>query len=385
MNCLPTFLCSFWLQSNETIRHLVDGTLQAGPEHYSAYHGLTGTFAAFFLQLIHSLGAIIGNYGFAVILSAVLIRTMLIPLTRGQIRGMKAMQVLQPVMKVIQREYPDKQDQSAKTMELYQKYKINPLAGCFPLLIQLPVLFGVYQALYDPSFAGKSFLGLQLLFPVNLSAARTLGRGADMQDVVDVTVATLGLHNQLWQVPANIPLLGGQTWYLPALLLVLLYIASSLGMQRYMKKVNAPDKSFEEAFLAEMKIKPGDMPPDPGQDFANMMQKQMGLMNVMIIVFAFIFSTGALLYYIVQNCVMILEYSLLPRGMQLALDPKELKAFIRQAPVPLGQKVERDQPRPQRTAELAQEPSEEDGDDGPDGSNGSSAVLKPRPRKRRKR
>jgi YidC/Oxa1 family membrane protein insertase len=378
MNIMPTFLCSFWLQSNETIRRLVEGTAEAAP-HFSDYHGLTGTFAAFFLQLIHALGAFVGNYGLAVILSAVLIRMMLIPLTRGQIRGMKAMQVLQPVMKAIQREYPDKQDQSAKTMELYSKYKINPLAGCLPLLIQLPILFGVYQALYDPSFAGKNFFGLQLLFPVNLSAARNLGQGADLQDVIDVTVVTLGLQHQLWEVPAGVPLLGGQVWYLPALLLVALYIVSSLGMQRYMKKVNAPDKTFEEAFFAEMKIKAGDLPPDPGQDFANQMQKQMGLMNVMIILFAFIFSTGALLYYIVQNCVMILEYTILPRGMQLALEPRELKAFIRQAPVPLGQPVKRDDPRPERKAEL--KPSEEDGDEGADGT----AVLKPRPRKRRKR
>jgi hypothetical protein len=126
----------------------------------------------------------------------------------------------------------------------------------------------------------------------------------------------------------------------------------------------------------------------------------MGIMNVMIILFAFIFSTGALLYYIVQNCVMMLEYTILPRGMAPALDPKDLKAFIKQPPPPIGQPVSRDNPkgdggggsapvnkatRPGRGGgEAADEPSEEDGDDGDDGA-GSSAVLKPRPRKRRKR
>jgi membrane protein insertase Oxa1/YidC/SpoIIIJ len=250
------------------------------------------------------------------------------------------------------------------------------------MFIQLPVLFGVYQALYDPSFAGKSLMGLQLLFPVNLAAARNLGHGADLHDVIDVTVATLHLQKWLWHVPASIPVIGGQIWYLPALGLVVLYIASSLGMQRYMKKINAPDKSFEEAFLAEMKIK--ELPPDPGQDMANQMQRQMGIMNVMIILFAFIFSTGALLYYIVQNCVMMLEYTFIPRGMRLALDPKELKAFIKQPPPPIGQPVSREEPKPAPRPAVVDEPSEEDGEDGPDGD-GSNAVLKPRPRKRRKR
>lgn len=381
---LPTTLSMLWLQSNDFIHRAVTGELR--PQDFSevatSYSGITGTFALVFLGVIHFFGSFVPDYGVAIILSALSIRILMLPLTRMQIRGMKAMQVLQPVMKVVQNYYPDKQDQSAKTMELYSKYKINPLAGCLPMLVQLPVLFGVYQALYDPSFAGKSFFGLQLLFPVNLGAARNLGHGADLHDVIDVTVATLGLQSQLWHVPTSIPLVGGQIWYLPALLLVVLYVLSSLGMQRYMKKVNAPDKSFEEAFLAEMKIK--ELPSDPGQDFANQMQRSMGLMNVMIILFAFIFSSGALLYYIVQNCVMILEYTFLPRGMQLALDPKELKAFIKQPPPPIGQQVSRENPRPgpAKVVEV-DEPNEEDGDGDPDG--GTSPGLKPRPRKRRKR
>ncbi len=86
-------------------------------------------------------------------------RLLLLVLTRQQIHGMKTMQMLQPVMKEIQRFYPDRNDQSAKTMELYTQYKINPLSGCLPMFIQLPIMFGVYRALYDASFAGKDFLG----------------------------------------------------------------------------------------------------------------------------------------------------------------------------------------------------------------------------------
>ena len=65
---------------------------------------------------------------------------------------------------------------------------------------------------------------------------------------------------------------------------------------------------------------------------AQQMQRQMGMMNFMIIIFAFIFSAGALLYFVMQNILMVLEYTFLPRGMNLALDPKEMKAFVRRSP-----------------------------------------------------
>jgi YidC/Oxa1 family membrane protein insertase len=383
---LPTLLL---LQSNDLIaRAIADPQHLLNKPHIQDYGGITGTFAVVFLQLIHAVAGFVHNYGFAIMLSAVLVRLALLPLTRQQIRGMKVMQVLQPVMKAIQAFWPTKQDQGAKTMELYQKYKINPLAGCLPLFIQLPVLFGVYQALYDPSFAGKNFLGIQLLFPVNVASARNMGHGADLHDVIDVTVAATSLQGQFWHIPTNIPLLGGQIWYWPALALVALYIITSLWMQKLMKKVNQPDKSFEEAFMAEMKLK--DLPPDPNQDMANQMQKTMGLMNFMIIILAFIFSAGALLYYIVQNCVMMLEYTFLPRGMELALDPKELKTFIKQPPVtPSGPAAAQDRKEdapPKRIAEEERlaETSEEDRDGG-DGPGTSGGPLKPRPRKRRKR
>jgi YidC/Oxa1 family membrane protein insertase len=395
---LPGLSCALlWLQSNSLVSQAVQG-ITTIPQHYKDHPGVTDVIAAFFLNLIIVLASFVHDYGLAIMLSAVLLRIMLLPLTRQQIQGMKAMQMLQPVMKAIQAYYPDKNDQSAKTMELYQKFKINPLAGCLPMFIQLPILFGVYRALYDPSFSGKSFLGIQLLFPVNVTSARNLGVGADLRDVIDVTVAQQHMQHLLWHVPDRLPLIGGAYLYWPALALVVLYVASNQLMQWKMRKVNAPNKDFEQAFLAEMKLK--DPPSDPSQDFANQMQRQMGVMNLMIVIMAFIFSAGALLYYIIQNCLMFLEYTFLPRGMQLALDPKELRAFIKSAPPRPGAPVEANsRPSSEGSPKTAADngkldiralagsaaiPSEEDGDDEPDGS-ASSGSLKPRPRKRRKR
>jgi membrane protein insertase Oxa1/YidC/SpoIIIJ len=115
-------------------------------------------------------------------------------------------------------------------------------------------------------------------------------------------------------------------------MLVVVYAATSLLMQRVMRRVNAPHPEFEAEFKVEMKSRDGK-PQQP--DMAQQMQKQMGMMNLMIFVFAFIFSAGALLYFAVQNLLMTLEYTILPRGMALSFDAKEMKAFVRRPPPPL--------------------------------------------------
>lgn len=318
------------LQSNDVIAQSVAGGGTLKPD-LTSYTGMLGSFAAMFLLAIQTYGGVLGNYGAAIIATCVTLRVMLLPLTRMQIQGMKLMQALQPVQKAVTHYYPDKNDQNAKMMELYQQYRINPLAGCLPMLIQMPILFGVYRALYDPSFAGHHFLGIQLLFPVNLTAMRNLSLGPDSADLIDTTIAALDLHHQVWHIPANIPFIGDSYWYLPALVLVALYAASSLYMQRVMKKVNAPDPHFAEEFKQEIKLPEKDGQPD----LAAQMQRQMGLMNVMIILIAFILSSGAMIYFVIQNLLMCLEYIFISRTVPQHFDAKEMAAFIRKAPPPL--------------------------------------------------
>ncbi len=333
------------LQSNDAIAAAVKRAIEGGkglPVIGESYGGMTGIFAVVFLTIIQlwsgvlqSMGLAAASYGVAILLTAFTVRLLLFPLTRMQIRSMKVMQYLQPVQKEIARYYPNKADQNSKMMELYAEYKINPLSGCLPLVIQMPILIGVYRALYDPSFAGHSFLGVQLLFPVGLTSARTMGHGPDMGEIIDVTVATLGLHSQIWSIPAQVPFLGGTFVYWPALILVLLYAGSSILLQRTMKKVNQPHPEFEAEFKAEMKSK-DEQPPQ--QDFAAQMQRQMGLMNIMILVIAVFFSAGALLYFVIQNALMSLEYTLFSRGAEPAFNAAEMKAFIRRPPPPTAQR-----------------------------------------------
>jgi YidC/Oxa1 family membrane protein insertase len=393
-------IAMFLLQSNEAIGRAVGGANGLQP-HLEDYQGITGVFGQFFLVLISMFGNFVHNYGLAIILTAIVVRLLLLPLTRMQIRGMKMMQQLQPVMKKIQLFYPNKQDQSAKTMELYSRFKINPLSGCLPMVIQLPILFGVYRALYDPTFAGKEFFGIQLLFPVNVTSGRSFGLGPELKDLIDITVAKFHLMSQIVRLPDSIPLIGGSFWYLPALALVVLYVASSLLMQRTMRQVNAPDPEFAREFEELMKTRKPETTKKQEPDLAQQMQRQMGIMNFVIIIFAFIFSAGALLYFVVQNLLMMLEYTLIPRYFNagaVELNARELRDFIRQPPPPANAPkappkspaaVADDPPELQLDDEAAAAEAEEptmttQEDAGQNGSAAAEPALK-RPRKKRRK
>ncbi len=86
------------------------------------------------------------NYGLAIIVFAILIKIVLYPLTKKSYKSMAAMKELQPEMKEIQEKYKDNpQKQQEETMKLYKKAKVNPLGGCLPNLLQLPILITLWR------------------------------------------------------------------------------------------------------------------------------------------------------------------------------------------------------------------------------------------------
>ena len=88
------------------------------------------------------------NFGLAIIVFTVLVRSAMIPLTVKQSKSMKAMTSLQPKMKALQEKHKDdKQQLQMKMMELYKQEKVNPLAGCLPIFIQIPIFFALYKVL----------------------------------------------------------------------------------------------------------------------------------------------------------------------------------------------------------------------------------------------
>ena len=87
------------------------------------------------------------DFGFAIIALTTIIRIMFFPLSIKTVRSQKAMSLLNPKLQEIKQKFKnDKSAQSVETMKLYKENNINPLAGCLPLLIQLPILIGLYQA-----------------------------------------------------------------------------------------------------------------------------------------------------------------------------------------------------------------------------------------------
>ena len=98
--------------------------------------------------LLRTLYEFVGNFGVAIIALTVLIRGLLFPIAQKQFASMASMKAVQPKMKAIQERYKDdKQKQQQEIMKLYKDEGVNPLAGCLPLLIQIPIFFALYKAL----------------------------------------------------------------------------------------------------------------------------------------------------------------------------------------------------------------------------------------------
>ncbi len=109
-------------------------------------------FLHFILDFLYSMTEKMGygSFGLAIILLTILIKVALYPLTVKQVKSMKAMQELSPKLKKIQEKYKDNpQEMQQKIAALYRDAGVNPLAGCLPLLIQMPILMGMYYALYN--------------------------------------------------------------------------------------------------------------------------------------------------------------------------------------------------------------------------------------------
>ena len=95
--------------------------------------------------------AFVKNYGLSIVVFTVFVKLLLVPLMVKQIKSQKAMQDIQPKIKEIQEKYKNKPEkQQEELMKIYQEAKINPLAGCLPLLIQMPILIGLFNVLRDP-------------------------------------------------------------------------------------------------------------------------------------------------------------------------------------------------------------------------------------------
>lgn len=107
---------------------------------------------------------VLGSYGLAILVVTIMVRLLVLPLTIKQMRSSKAMQKLQPEMNKLREKYKNNQQKlQEETMKMFQKHNVNPMAGCFPILIQLPILIAFYQSIMrNPHIFQADFLWLQL-------------------------------------------------------------------------------------------------------------------------------------------------------------------------------------------------------------------------------
>lgn len=115
------------------------------------------------IEALTFLKGLLGNYGLAIIVFTVLMRVLLWPLNTKQTESMKVMQAMQPKLKVLQDQYKDDPATMQKeVMAFYATNKFNPLAGCLPMLLQIPIFIALYGALSSPAFmqlAGQEHFG----------------------------------------------------------------------------------------------------------------------------------------------------------------------------------------------------------------------------------
>ncbi|MNH81912.1 Membrane protein insertase MisCA precursor [compost metagenome] len=111
-----------------------------------------------------------GEYGLAILVMVIIVRTIILPLTLKQVKSSKAMQAIQPQLAKIKEQYKDNpQLQQQETMKLFQENKVNPMAGCLPLIIQMPVFIALYNSIiYNSAIREHPFLWLQLGQPDHL-------------------------------------------------------------------------------------------------------------------------------------------------------------------------------------------------------------------------
>ncbi|MEK0453282.1 MAG: Membrane protein insertase YidC [Synergistaceae bacterium] len=132
------------------------------------------------LTILEFFYGLTNSFGLAIVLLTIAVRIVLYPLNQKQMTSMQQMQKIQPRLKVLQEKYAnDKEKLNQETMRLYKENKVNPAAGCLPLLVQLPILILLFNVLRTYDFAGTSFMGIILGSSTTAGLAQAVGVAAD--------------------------------------------------------------------------------------------------------------------------------------------------------------------------------------------------------------
>ncbi|MBU2564343.1 YidC/Oxa1 family membrane protein insertase [Patescibacteria group bacterium] len=212
------------------------------------------------------------DFGIAIILLTIIIRIVLSPLTYKSIKSRYALSFLQPKIKEIQKKFEKKEEQSKELMKLYKENKVNPASGCLPLLIQIPILLGLYRALinilktgslsvlypfiHDPGTINSMFLGILDLSKT--SPVLAILAGASQFFYSKITMKQQQMP-QMSEKSGNMQKMMGKqmmymmpiitvfiAWSFPAGLALYWFISTVLGLAQelyFSKKINGKNKA----------------------------------------------------------------------------------------------------------------------------------------------
>ena len=126
--------------------------------------------------IINQIYQLVSNYGLAIIIFTVLIKLILLPLNIKSQKAMKKQQKIQPLVQELQTKYAnDQQKLQSEMMKLYKENNVSMMGGCLPMLIQLPILFGLYRVIYAP---------LKYLLGVDITSQDVINRVGELKDAM---------------------------------------------------------------------------------------------------------------------------------------------------------------------------------------------------------
>ncbi len=232
------------------------------------------------------------DFGIAIIIVTLIIKFLLIPLSKKQIESQKKMQDLQPKIKEVQEKYKnDKEKQSRALLELYKENKTNPFSGCLPLIIQLVFLIAIYRVLFNISNAG-----------LKVDASSLYAFVPDPGQINKLFLGIIDLSSTL-----NIGNLSFRD--MPQLVLILL----AAGSQYIQTKMLMGAKKEEK----KDKKQPENNNKQP--DFSEIMTKQMLYLGPLLTLFIGIkFPSGLALYWLVSTSFMIIQQYYLTKNTEKA-------------------------------------------------------------------
>ena len=126
--------------------------LATAPDHLSqaVNFGMFSIIARPLLTILAFFHSFVGNWGIAILMLTFCIRVVFWPLSQKSFKSMEQMKKLQPMMKKLREKHKDdKEALNKEMMQLYKTYKVNPAGGCLPIVVQIPVFIGLYQALLN--------------------------------------------------------------------------------------------------------------------------------------------------------------------------------------------------------------------------------------------